>query len=385
MQTERQRQATEIRAQGEQAARRIRAEADRTATVIVAEANRRSRNGFAATARPSATASSPRPTARIRSSSRFYRSMQAYQAGLKGADTRLVIIAGFRVLPLLQRSPRRFGAAVGSRRRAPRRRQLRRRRSATVRRRPRRSAAPQLPVPAAVGSDWLRPEFRRMAVVACSRRRFSARFEHDCATALVPFAAERVHGRWPPHQEVRPMAGSPTFRDSPRRNRRRVATVLRRRLSPRPALARGPGIGRRSRRAAPRRGGQHLDHARPIDRLARAAAGAEAAGWRRRSRISSTSSSTTERRDAGRRGRAGSSRSAPASSSMPSGIIVTNNHVIEDADEITANFSDGSKLHGEAHRPRREDRSRAAQVKPPKPLDCRQVRRLGRRSASATG
>ena len=39
MQTERQRQATEIRAQGEQAARRIRAEADRTATVIVAEAN----------------------------------------------------------------------------------------------------------------------------------------------------------------------------------------------------------------------------------------------------------------------------------------------------------------------------------------------------------
>ena len=36
MQTERQREATEIRAQGEQAARRIRAEADRSATVIVA-------------------------------------------------------------------------------------------------------------------------------------------------------------------------------------------------------------------------------------------------------------------------------------------------------------------------------------------------------------
>ena len=27
-----------------------------------------------------------------------------------------------------------------------------------------------------------------------------------------------------------------------------------------------------------------------------------------------------------------------------SGIIITNNHVIEDADEIVANFSDGSKL-----------------------------------------
>ncbi len=39
MQTERQRQATEIRAEGEQEARRIRAEADRTATVTVAEAN----------------------------------------------------------------------------------------------------------------------------------------------------------------------------------------------------------------------------------------------------------------------------------------------------------------------------------------------------------
>ncbi|MEO8669315.1 MAG: protease modulator HflC, partial [Bauldia sp.] len=42
MQTERQRQATEIRAQGEQAARGIRAQADREATVIVAEANRES-------------------------------------------------------------------------------------------------------------------------------------------------------------------------------------------------------------------------------------------------------------------------------------------------------------------------------------------------------
>ncbi len=42
MQTEREREATEIRAQGEEAARRIRAQADRQATVIVAEANKTS-------------------------------------------------------------------------------------------------------------------------------------------------------------------------------------------------------------------------------------------------------------------------------------------------------------------------------------------------------
>ena len=42
MQTERQREATQIRADGEQQARRIRAEADRTATVIVAEATQES-------------------------------------------------------------------------------------------------------------------------------------------------------------------------------------------------------------------------------------------------------------------------------------------------------------------------------------------------------
>jgi serine protease Do len=52
----------------------------------------------------------------------------------------------------------------------------------------------------------------------------------------------------------------------------------------------------------------------------------------------------------------------------PSGIIVTNNHVIEDADEITANFSDGSKLTAEVigH----DDKTDIAvlRVKPTKPL-----------------
>ena len=90
MQTERQREATEIRAQGEQAARRIRAEADRQATVIVAEANKESEQlrgdgeGRRNTIFAAAFGADPDFFA-------FYRSMQAYQQGLRGTDTRLVI------------------------------------------------------------------------------------------------------------------------------------------------------------------------------------------------------------------------------------------------------------------------------------------------------
>jgi membrane protease subunit HflC len=90
MQTERQRQATEIRAQGEQAARRIRAEADRSATVIVAEANgeasRLQGDGEAERNRIYADAYGKDPEF-----FGFYRSMLAYTAGLKGGETRLVI------------------------------------------------------------------------------------------------------------------------------------------------------------------------------------------------------------------------------------------------------------------------------------------------------
>ena len=90
MQTERQRQATEIRAQGEQASRRIRAEADRQATVIVAEANgeasRLRGDGEAKVNAIYAEAFSKDPNFFS-----FYRSMQAYQAGLKPSDTRLVL------------------------------------------------------------------------------------------------------------------------------------------------------------------------------------------------------------------------------------------------------------------------------------------------------
>lgn len=90
MQTERQRQATEIRAQGEQASRRIRAEADRTATVIVATANGESSrlrgDGEARRNQIFAAAFQKDPDFFA-----FYRSMEAYQQGLKGSDTRLVI------------------------------------------------------------------------------------------------------------------------------------------------------------------------------------------------------------------------------------------------------------------------------------------------------
>ena len=90
MQTERQRQATEIRAQGEQAARRIRAEADRTATVIVAEANGELEQlrgeGEAKVNKIYADAFSKDPEFFA-----FYRSMQAYQTGLKASDTRMVL------------------------------------------------------------------------------------------------------------------------------------------------------------------------------------------------------------------------------------------------------------------------------------------------------
>ena len=90
MQTERQREATEIRAQGEQAARRIRAEADRQATIIVAEASRASE-----TTRGAGEAQRNKILAEAFGADpdffEFYRSMQAYLQGLGGGDTRLVV------------------------------------------------------------------------------------------------------------------------------------------------------------------------------------------------------------------------------------------------------------------------------------------------------
>jgi membrane protease subunit HflC len=90
MQTERQQEATQIRALGEQQARRIRAEADRTAVVIVAEAQREAEQtrgkGEADRNRILAEAFNADPEFFA-----FYRSMQAYEIGLGGSDTRWVI------------------------------------------------------------------------------------------------------------------------------------------------------------------------------------------------------------------------------------------------------------------------------------------------------
>jgi len=90
MQTERQREAAEFRAEGSAAANRIRATADREATVIKAEATKKSEQirgeGDAERNRVFAEAYGKDPDF-----FGFYRSMQAYEQGLKSNDTRLVI------------------------------------------------------------------------------------------------------------------------------------------------------------------------------------------------------------------------------------------------------------------------------------------------------
>ncbi len=90
MQTERQREAAEIRAEGAEAAQRIRARADRDVVVLLAEANREAerirgegdgqRNNIFAQA-----------YGQDQDFFSFYRSMQAYETGLKSSDTRLLL------------------------------------------------------------------------------------------------------------------------------------------------------------------------------------------------------------------------------------------------------------------------------------------------------
>ncbi|GAB1715570.1 MAG: protease FtsH subunit HflC [Nitrobacter sp.] len=90
MQTERQREAAEFRAQGGQKAQEIRAKADREATVIIAEANSAAEQirgqGDGERNRLFAEAYSKAPEFFA-----FYRSMTAYQNGLKGSDTRFLL------------------------------------------------------------------------------------------------------------------------------------------------------------------------------------------------------------------------------------------------------------------------------------------------------
>src|ERR1700759_1875547 len=90
MQTERQREAAEFRAQGDPKAQDIRSTADREATVIVAEANSKGEQtrgeGDAERNRLFAEAYGKDPDFFA-----FYRSMSAYENGLKSADTRFLL------------------------------------------------------------------------------------------------------------------------------------------------------------------------------------------------------------------------------------------------------------------------------------------------------
>jgi membrane protease subunit HflC len=90
MRAERQREAAEFRAQGAAEANRIKATADREATVIKAEATRKGEEtrgqGDAERNRIYAEAYSRDPEF-----FEFYRSMQAYEQGLKSTDTRLLM------------------------------------------------------------------------------------------------------------------------------------------------------------------------------------------------------------------------------------------------------------------------------------------------------
>ena len=90
MQTERQRQAAEFRAQGSQRSQEIKAKADRDVTVLVAEAQSKGEQirgeGDAGRNRIFAEAFGQDPEFFS-----FYRSMQAYEAGLRANDTRMVL------------------------------------------------------------------------------------------------------------------------------------------------------------------------------------------------------------------------------------------------------------------------------------------------------
>jgi modulator of FtsH protease HflC len=111
MQTERQREAAEFRAQGGQKAQEIRSNADREATVIVAEANSTAEQvrgtGDGERNRLFAEAYGKDPDFFA-----FYRSMTAYENGLKSNDTRFLLRPDSEFF-------RFFGAASGHTAAAP--------------------------------------------------------------------------------------------------------------------------------------------------------------------------------------------------------------------------------------------------------------------------
>jgi membrane protease subunit HflC len=111
MQTERQREAAELRAQGTEISERIKAQADRTVTVTRAEADRQAREALG---RGEAERTRLLAEAHMRNTEffAFYRSLQAYETGLKSSDTRLVITPDSEFFRFLN-SPTGRGSASG--------------------------------------------------------------------------------------------------------------------------------------------------------------------------------------------------------------------------------------------------------------------------------
>jgi len=90
MQTERQREAAEYRAQGVEAAERIKARADRDVVVLKAEADRQARETLGA-GDAERTQLLAEAYGRDSEFFAFWRSMQAYEASMRAGDTKMVI------------------------------------------------------------------------------------------------------------------------------------------------------------------------------------------------------------------------------------------------------------------------------------------------------
>ncbi len=109
MNKERERQAAEYRAKGDEAAQRIKAEADREAVEIKAEATSQAAvlrgEGDAAKTRITASAFGQDPNFYA-----FWRSMQAYQEALPGSNTTLILSTKSDFLKYLSEGPGASGA-----------------------------------------------------------------------------------------------------------------------------------------------------------------------------------------------------------------------------------------------------------------------------------
>ncbi len=90
MQTERQQEAAELRAQGHESAQRVRARSDRDVTVLLANADRESQQtrGEGDATRNAIFADAYGSDAEFFT---FYRSMQAYENGLQSGDTQMIL------------------------------------------------------------------------------------------------------------------------------------------------------------------------------------------------------------------------------------------------------------------------------------------------------